>query len=322
MGDIHTRLKNIAGACIGASLLAACGGNASLLSSPPSVLKSTIATHTVSSTAWALPEAKTSDLLYVATGDNVYFLTYPGGKPVGALGISAAGICTDKQGNVYVPGGDIVVYAHGEAIPKRVLKGVDPATACAVDPTTGNLAVMAIGSGTGYVGLYPNAQEPEQGYVDPDISLFGLCGYDDRGNLFADGTGVGNTFAELPKGSNTFVNYTLDYQFDFNGGIQWDGTFITLTRPSEHKVYRLSLSGSILKIVGTTRFHGWQGSKNGSWPPIQTWVRHDTFIGQSSTYADVGLWPYPAGRNPKRVISGFRSGTVTVYGIVLSLAKP
>ena len=73
--------------------------------------------------AWVLPEASDENLLYVATGANVYVLSYPGGKLVGELDVEGNNICSDKHGDVFVPEGgyQIAEYSHGGASPIQVL---------------------------------------------------------------------------------------------------------------------------------------------------------------------------------------------------------
>src|SRR5579871_4500393 len=99
--------------------------------------------------AWMSPAARSSDLLYIATGDNAYVVTYPGGKRVGALGLKfAASLCTDRSGNVFFPVGTVVEYQHGNLRPSRILDTDNLiAVSCAVDRTTNNLAVMCWSSG-------------------------------------------------------------------------------------------------------------------------------------------------------------------------------
>ncbi len=272
--------------------------------------------------SWMLPEAKSEDLLYMTTGENMYVWSYPAGKLTGILSLSANDICTDQAGDVYVPSGyQVLEYAHGGSEPIRTLNNGDLGLGCSVDPTTGNLAVTNEGSGAGEVAIFPGAQGPVQWYRDPEIYTYGLCGYDDRGDLFFDGTGSTNVFAELPEGSSSFVNFTLGSKFDAFGSVQWDGKYITLSNPSTGNVYRLRLSQSSLKVAGTTRIQGWQNDYSGHWPYIQTWIGGKRFVGQSGTLLEVGLWAYPAGGNPRRVIGPFKTNNVSIYGIAISAVK-
>jgi hypothetical protein len=275
------------------------------------------------SVGWMLAQAKSDDLLYVATGDNVYVLSYPSGTVVGSLNVAGANLCADTAGDVYVPtsGYKLLEYAHGGIIPIRTLNDGDIPLGCAVDPVTGNLAVTNEGSGAGEVAIFPNAGEPAQWYRDTEISTYGLCGYDSRGNLFLDGTGSGTMLAELPEGSGTFINFSLKYPFDAYDSIQWDGGYVTLSNPATHDIYRVRFSGSSVSIAGTTRLRSWHSAYSGHWPYVQTLLQRGTFVGQSTALAEVGLWRYPRGRTPRTVIGPFEGGNVNIYGFAMSLAS-
>jgi hypothetical protein len=269
-----------------------------------------------------LPQAKAGALLYVATGNDVYVLSYPKGKFVGSLSVTGNNLCADKAGNVFIPTSDyeILEYAHGGTSPIQTLAAGDLPLGCAIDPGTGNLAVTQEASGAGEVAIFPNEKAPSTWYRDPDIYTFGLCGYDDRGNLFVDGTGTGSYLAELPKGSTTFVNYPLASRFDSFGGIQWDGRYIAFSDPTTKQIYRLKFGTSSFKVVGKTRIDGWQNNYSGHWPYIQTWLQGGKFIAQASNLAKLGLWPYPAGERADKVLRPFTTGSVAIYGVTLSVA--
>ena len=273
--------------------------------------------------AWMKPGGGRGDLLYVGTGDNVYVLSYPQGKLVGSLGVAGNDLCSDKMGDVFVPSSGYVVleYAHGGISPLRTLHGGDIPLGCAVDPRAGNLAVTQEASGAGEVAIFADAKEPATWYRDADIGTFGLCGYDDRGNLFVDGTGSGNYLAELPKGSGEFRNYPLGSKFAAYGDIAWDGTHITLSDPTTGSLFRLRFEKSSFKVVGTTRIKGWVNSYSGHWPYIQTLVSNGTFIAQSSALAELGMWRYPAGGHSNGTLGPFESGDVNIYGVTLSTAR-
>ncbi|HEY2554217.1 MAG TPA: hypothetical protein VGI15_03125 [Candidatus Cybelea sp.] len=271
--------------------------------------------------AWIQPQAKGTDLLYVATGDNVYVLTYPKGTVVGSLGVSGNDLCADTRGDVFVPSGYVILeYTHGSAYPSETLHGGDIPLGCAVDPQTGDLAVTQEGSGAGEVAIFPNAQEPSTWYRDPDITTFGLCGYDDRGNLFVDGAGSGDNLAELPYGSGTFRNYPLQSKFAGFGDIAWDGRHITLSNPATGFLYRLRFERTSFKAGGATRIKGWQNNYSGHWPYIQTMLQDGTFVAQSSEAAMLGVWCYPAGDRAGTLLGPFAGGNVNIYGVALSPA--
>jgi hypothetical protein len=309
-------------ATIAAALLAGCGG-----SQPPIGGTGTMpqgrafATHAARGVSWILPEAKSRDLLYAATGDNVYVLAYPSGKLMGSLNVSGSNICSDQNGNVFIPTNGYVIleYAHGDKYPIQTLHGGDIPLGCAVDPTTGNLAVTQEASGAGEVAIFPNAKEPATWYQDSDIYTYGLCGYDNRGNLFVDGNGTGNYIAELPKGGSTFKNYALGDNFDTFGSIQRDGRDLIFSSATTHQVVRLSFRKSSFKVLRTTQITGWQNNYSGHWPYVQTWLQGHAFIAQSSSLAVLGLWRYPAGGKALKTLGPFKSGNVSIYGVAVSL---
>jgi hypothetical protein len=140
--------------CIGAvaALLAGCSGAQLPIRTPDAVSQTrAVATTGNRGRSWMLPEAKMQDLLYVssstATGAyQVSVFSYPGGRQVGTLSVSAAnGLCSDKVGNVYiVEDPDVVEYAHGGTYPIATFDDLlFPTNGCAVDPTTGDLAERA-----------------------------------------------------------------------------------------------------------------------------------------------------------------------------------
>jgi hypothetical protein len=312
------------GLAIGAAgFFAGCNGSQPPIGAPGTVpLGRAIATQADRSGPWMLPTAKSKDLLYVGTGSNVYVLSYPKGKLVGSLGISGNDMCSDKNGNVFIPTGgyEVLEYAHGGTSPIQTLDPGDVPLGCAVDPVTGNLAVTNEASGAGEVAIFPHAQNPPTWYRDPDIYTYGLCGYDGNGNLFVDGSGTNNYLAELPKGSSTFVNYPLGNDFDVFGSLQWDGEHMTLSNPTTDEIYRLKFGKSSFKVVGTTQIDGWQNQYAGRWPYVQTWLQDGTFVAQASNLARLGLWRYPSGGDPEKVMRAFEKGSVSINGVAISVA--
>ncbi|MBV8067323.1 MAG: hypothetical protein JO113_05060, partial [Candidatus Eremiobacteraeota bacterium] len=149
--------------------------------------------------SWMAREAARSDLLYVSdvgTGDvNVY--TYPKGKLSGQLTgfMRPSGLCVDRAGDVYVTdlfASQLLEFQHGATTPVRTLKdpNEDPGD-CAVDPTTGNLAVSNVStpySTGGDVVIFAHAKGRPHAYHDPAIFYYQFCGYDGAGNLYVDGS--------------------------------------------------------------------------------------------------------------------------------------
>lgn len=165
------------GACAAIAILAGCGGSQTQFN-PSGATQSVapflqrngaMAVHPDHSRSWMAPEAKRDTLLYISdVGTNdVYVYAYPTGIFLGTLtGFSGPeGECVDKTGDVFIANyaaSDILEYAHGGTSPIATLS--DPGylpESCAIDPTTGNLAVtnyLTTGAGQGNVAIYKDAK--------------------------------------------------------------------------------------------------------------------------------------------------------------------
>jgi len=207
--------------------------------------------------SWVAPDAGRRNLLYVSdvgTGKvNIY--SYPDGNLEGVLSgfVRPQAMCVDKYGDVFIPdleGFKIYEYRHGARKPKAVLR--DPAEDpddCAVDPATGDLAVANLStpySGSGDIVVYAHARGRPKRFREKAIRYYLFCGYDDRGDLFLDGMDSGVfKFAEMPKGSGTFTNITLDKSFRFGGAVQWDGHNIAIGDRTPQAAERVTQSDLI-----------------------------------------------------------------------------
>ena len=193
--------------------------------------------------SWMLPEAKSEDLLYISNVYTVTVYSYPQGKLVGTLKhfYLPGGECSDRSGHIFiVDGGLIYEYAHGGKKPIDTLS-TSPlgGQGCASDPTTGNLAVaLDYGDSYGYLAVYSQAKGTPILYSNGKM-LFNFCGYDDSGNLYADGIfeGVGLGFVELSKGGSSLVNLTLDQSLEAAGAVQWDGKYLAIGDDEANKIY-------------------------------------------------------------------------------------
>jgi hypothetical protein len=249
--------------------------------------------------------------LYVSTSKQTYILTYPRGtivgslSPKGALGV----ICPDEtEGYVYLlDGGNLRKYARGATKPTTTTP--TPAGGnygCAVDPTTGAVAVAHYGEASIPSGIYvyPDGSGTPQIYADPSIQKYLYCGYDSQGNLFVDGIsyGIGYIFAELPEGSASFTNITLDRKIG-SGLVQWDGSYITIEVARDPTIYRIAVSGSSGTVVGTTTLYTHVGKLKAYAPPGFKATRSSAAIGQltknrtRTTRWDTGVIPKAAMRS-------------------------
>ena len=105
----------------------------------------TTAAHFLHSGSWMAGKTSSSDLIYMVLGNTVGIYNFSGDQ-VGALkGFEGvAGLCSDTQGNVWVTyGNSLLEYTHAGTVPiaQVYLPSGYGAESCAVDPSSGNLAV-------------------------------------------------------------------------------------------------------------------------------------------------------------------------------------
>ncbi|MBV9233939.1 MAG: hypothetical protein JO030_07850 [Candidatus Eremiobacteraeota bacterium] len=225
--------------------------------------------------SWMLPEARRSDLLYVAndgSSNDVTVYSYPSGKLVGVLtGFNhPTGLCVDKVGDVYVAnfyGESVVEYRHGGKDPIETLADNGTPNGCAIDPTTGNLAVTnncdgPVGScfPSGTVLIYTRAKGKPHVFTDQYTVEMLYCVFDKAGNLFVDGINgfyhIG--FAELRKGKAVFssIDLKLPLRVTQPGGLQWAGHLLTVAPGNGRAIYQYTLSGSRATLVRTVALMG------------------------------------------------------------------
>lgn len=320
MGLIR-RILNLAGVAATAAVVTACGGSqlpsADALSPGPS---------------WMTTQARSGDLLYVSdSGGRVFVYSYPAGKLVGTLtGFrTPEGLCSDAAGDVYVidtPAVTVTKFAHGGRKPLQVLHvfGYFP-QACSVDPTSGDLAVADYAGnpslGPGAITIFSNGKGMGKSYQDPGINEYFFCAYDAKGNLYLDGTNVGTSqarFAEMPHGSTSFTNITLDKDVGkYPLGVQWDGKYVAL-QGSTRALYRIAVSGSSGHVVQTTIFKG-----DHSDLVSQFTIAGRTIVIPYGTdrrkVRKVGLWPYPDGGTAVKSLPPV-AGVAELFSTALSVA--
>lgn len=282
-----------------AILIGGCGSGSSSLSP---------ALSTQPGVSWMAPDAQHSDLLYVSDQDKnaLYVFSYPQGKPKGVLAgfNSPTGMCADAAGHIFALNGfgaDIVEYAHGGSKPIATLTDTgEYPSGCSVDPTTGNLAVAnykSTAGGAGDIVIYAHAKGTPKKYTDTKIQYFYFCGYDDRGNLFLDGTANGQfAFAELPEGKTALKGIGVSQAISTPGNVQWDGKHVAVGDQSNPVVYQFTVKGSTATKAGSTTLTSSTGI-------VQFWIQGANIVGPVSSDESVMFWKYPAGGNPTKTIS-------------------
>jgi hypothetical protein len=269
-------------------LLAGCGGFAQLA---PSALPQSVTTSTAAARSWMLPEAATaSSLLYVSNSGNgtVTVYSYQAGadlKLVGSLAIpQPSGVCSDKDGNVWIGSQHIPhllhEFPHGGTKQIRLIRvgGGFPA-GCAVDRTSGNLAVALNHPHTKFLGHYGYVDVFTPGSAYPTKYVFGrgfysvaFPAYDDKGNLFVDGaicTNPSYCYAppsrppglfEVRKGASAFSQLDLKgVVFNAPTGLAWIKPTLLVAESDYENTgtsvgYKMFVSGSTATLVQTVPF--------------------------------------------------------------------
>ena len=258
--------------------------------------------------SWMLPGAqKQQSLLYISNQGNgsVTVYTYLNGGGLVLVGTltgfsKPTGMCTDSAGDVWIPDygtGALYEYAHGGTTPIDVIKQhTGLPYDCAVDPTTGNLAVA---------NQHPNAKYGAKGLVDV-YPLKGAKGggsystasgfrnvyfvaYDNKSNLYLDAapcppSGCGSLNSkpayrgrpqarpqlynpglfELSKGGSFFSQLAISgATLNSPSAINWIKPTLllgdqNLEGQGTNGAYKLLVSGSTATVVGMLPFNGTQ----------------------------------------------------------------
>lgn len=282
--------------------LAACAGQRFQYSTTPAVAAPS---HVRS---WMRPEAIRSKILYVsyAYGNDVLAFEYPSGQALGVItGIpQAQGLCTSKKigGKWWVVAtgaNEVLEFAHGGTTPIFTINTMsDQPANCAIDPTTGNIAVTMVSSPK--VIVYKSGTISGTSYAPPFYPFF--SGYDPDGNLYVDGSAASNIYlARLRPGATSFQPISLNYIGVFvAGGIQWHKGRLALGDQETSVVYQYKLRGKNGTLQNTTQLNG--GEAGGFW------IQGTHIIAGDG--GNVGIWDYPAGGAPVQTIPGGFYGPV------------
>jgi hypothetical protein len=173
-------------------------------------------------------------------------------------------------------------------------------TSCAMD-ANGDLAV-GIYDGTasaigGDVVIFKNASGSGTAYTTPLDEEF-FDGYDNQGNLFADGFGNGSfELIELPRGSSTSEKITTSNSPEFPGSVQWDGTYLTVFDQDTSETYQYTVSGTTATLKNTVQFTGASDC-------AQTWIVKGLVYCGDAGNEDGEVFKYPAGGSPIATLTG------------------
>jgi len=173
-------------------------------------------------------------------------------------------------------------------------------TSCAMN-TSGDLAVGVFfesGSGGGDVVIFKNASGTGTVFSTPLEAEY-FDGYDNEGNLFADGFNHSGNFGlvELPKGSSKFETITTSNTVQFPGSVQWDGTYLTVFDQIANAQYQYTVSGTTATLKGTVQL-------SGSSDCAQTWIVKGLLYCGDAGNDNGEVFKYPAGGSPLAVLTG------------------
>jgi hypothetical protein len=252
-------------------------------------------------------KSKTFEYIINDYGSYASIFDYPKStKQIGSIAGDGGQGCT----NVLYGYGKNIFWDVGGAsqiteyrVPKKPIKTLsvpsnEMPSSCAMN-TTGDLAVgILFGSNSGDVVIFKNASGSGTAYTTPLTDEY-FDGYDNQGNLFADGFNHNNEFelVELPKGSSTFQAVTTSNTVEFPGSVQWDGTYLTVFDQLANATYQYTVSGTTATLKRTV-------SLSGSSDCAQTWiVKGLVFCGDAGNN-DGEIFKYPAGGSPIATFTG------------------
>jgi hypothetical protein len=274
--------------------------------------------------SWISPEAvKATSLLYISdlTTYEVYIYTFPGLKLVGKLtGFSQPqGECSDSAGDVWIVDTNTrQMFEFRHALKHAVKTLIDPTgypVSCAIDPTTGNLAVTNIYdfSGAGGVLIYRHATGTPGTFSNPRQFYYYFAGYDAAGDLYVSGQDINKAYmlSVLPKGKSSMSTVSLKGgKIGFPGTVQWvRSTLVLGDQECNHRksscLFEASVSGTTAKISHVTAF-------TGACDVAQAVVVKNLVAGGDYQHCIHGtssadIWAFPAGGVPIKRAGGVRA---------------
>lgn len=191
----------------------------------------------------------------------------------------------------WVSGSDGVYKFKVGTYPSGKLSDSYEVLSCAIDPKSGDLADIDKG---GFVNVYTRAQGTPKSYSTGFNPFF--CGYDDKGNLFVDGTlGSSIVLGELPKGGDSFKQITIPQLNGNPGAVQYDGTYLTVSDTTT--IHRFEITGSVATEKGKVALDACQAC----W---QTWIGKGVVFAPDLTGNTAYVFKYPEGGKPIAQLTG------------------
>jgi hypothetical protein len=307
-------------------MLAGCGGQSGTPGTMPQGATMAARAHQASGSS--------GDLVYVITAKGIVIVSYPSWAIVAKIPGYRVwySVCSDpNNGSVFAIDGDhnvIDEYAHGGTTAIATLTPPSGyAQACAVDPTTGNLAVVILegASSPGEVLVYPGATGTPTAYVDSKVPALIYPAYDNAGNLFIAAENRAGTarIGELRVGHKQFTIITPNENM-YAREIQWDGTYLVFQTangpPLGSTIYQLAISGKTATVVNTVQLTHCNTD--------YFWIYNGSLLSfyyppKANNNEAIAVWPYPAGGNPTSKFYGLTKGDKDyIYDLAVSVAPP
>jgi len=247
----------------------------------------------------ATREAKDYEYIINQYGSYATIFDYPAGdKQIGTITNVGGQGCTNV---LYGYGKKTFWIVAGEnqitefQVPKKAIKtlstpGLAPSS-CAIN-LKGDLAVGILGgypSGGGDVVIFKGAGGTGRVISNTPLIAEYFDGYDDKGNLFADGHDGNLSFAlvELPKGGNRFEQISTSDSIKLPGSVQWDGKYLTVLDQNTLIIHRYNVTGRRAVLKGTVSLTGVECS--------QTWIATGIIYCADGLNDDGAVFKYPAG---------------------------
>ncbi len=225
------------------------------------------------------------------------------------------GECSDSHGDVWVTDTNAkVIYELSHA--GRLVTTLSDATGypvgCAWDPRTGNLAVMnlfGLASTAGNVLVYPYASGNPVEFTNPNQYFYYFGDFDDKGNLFFDGSTADGKFmlSELVNGATVRTIKVTGGTIYYPGMVQWSGSDLVVgdqscSNGNTSCLYQLSVEKQTATIENQIQLNDSEGK------PVCDLVQGVLIAGSSvggsdndfCGYESAGtyLWSFPAGGAP------------------------
>ena len=134
------------------------------------------------------------------------------------------------------------------------------------------------------------------------MPLFMFCSYDDKGNLFFTGSGLG----EMTPGSSMLRRINVNNKSVLGiDSVQWDGKNFAVVSATKERgplpVYRLEVTGSSAKVVGETKLLS-ETATTIIFTASNTGFKAMSLLDKISSGGKTRFWRYPAGESRRPLL--------------------